>query len=91
MNKDDLRAVLQPYCHSATMAAQGLDALLEAIADALSRGDAVRLHGIGKLKPVRRAGRHGKGGITGVAWQTADSNSVRLIVADPLKARLNPL
>jgi nucleoid DNA-binding protein len=91
MNKDDLRDLLKPYCHSHEMAKQGVDALLEGIADALARGDDVLLHGVGKLQRVERAARQGKGGITGKAWQTAPSLGVRFKLSDRLKATLNPL
>lgn len=68
MNKSELiEAVAANTASSKATAGRAIDATLEAIANALSKGDSVTLIGFGTFKVSHRAARDGRNPSTGAA------------------------
>lgn len=66
-----------------------LDALATETAELLGRGEEVTLTGIGKLKPMNRAGRTGRNPSTGEAVQIAAKVVAKFVPSKTLKEALN--
>ena len=72
MNKSELiEAVAANTASSKATAARAIDVTLEAIANALSKGDSVTLIGFGTFKVSHRAARNGRNPSTGAAIKIA--------------------
>lgn len=87
MTKADLIAKIQEKAGLGSKAAAGkaLDALLEAIQDALAGGDSVTLVGFGSFKVVKRAARKGRNPQTGAEIDIPASKAVKFSVGKALK------
>jgi DNA-binding protein HU-beta len=66
-----------------------LNAVLDAIEKALSKGNDVNITGFGKFKVARRAAREGRNPSTGAKLQIKASNQVGFSVGAGLKASVN--
>lgn len=66
-----------------------LDAAVSAISGALSKGDEVRLSGLGIFDVAERAAREGRNPATGAALKIAASKAVRFRAAKALKDSVN--
>ncbi len=72
MNKSELiEAVAANTASSKSTAARAIDVTLEAITNALSKGDSVTLIGFGTFKVSHRAARNGRNPSTGAAIKIA--------------------
>ncbi len=90
MRKPDLTAFI---AHSADLttdkAQQALDAILDEITNALSRGDNVSLVGFGTFECRQRAAREGKNPQTGAALSIAASTTVGFKPGKGLRDAIN--
>lgn len=86
MNKPELAAAIADQADlTKTEANELLNAVLDQITLALSRGDAVRLPGLGSFNISERAARTGRNPQTGATLQIAASKGVRFSPASALK------
>ena len=90
MNKNDLvAAVAASQNITQGQANEAVDATFATIANALSRGEEVRISGFGVFSVSHRAARTGRNPKTGEAIQIAASNQPKLKVAKALKDAVN--
>jgi DNA-binding protein HU-beta len=66
-----------------------LDSIIEAIADAATRGEEVAINGFGKFKVKDSAARQGRNPATGEAIDIAASKKLTFTPAKAVKDRLN--
>ena len=90
MNKQELvDHVANETGSSKAAAAAALDAVLDGIAQALKKGDEVRLVGFGTFAVKERAAGTGRNPATGAEIKIAASKSARFKPGATLKAELN--
>jgi DNA-binding protein HU-alpha len=90
MRKPDLAAWIANHADlSADKARQALDAILDEITNALSRGDSVSLVGFGTFEPRQRAAREGKNPQTGEKLSIAASSTVGFKPGKGLRDAIN--
>jgi len=90
MNKNDLvAAVAQATDISKADAANAVDALFDAITDALKNGDGVQLVGFGNFSVADRAARQGRNPRNGEAIQIAASKQPKFKAGKALKDTVN--
>ena len=90
MNKNDLvAAVAQATDISKADAANAVDAVLDAITDALKNGDGVQLVGFGNFSVADRAARQGRNPRNGEAIQIAASKQPKFKAGKALKDTVN--
>ena len=90
MNKNDLvAAVAQATDISKADAANAVDAVLDAITDALKNGDGVQLVGFGNFSVADRAARQGRNPRNGEANQIAASKQPKFKAGKALKDTVN--
>jgi len=90
MNKNDLvAAVAQATDISKADAATAIDAVLDAITDALKNGDGVQLVGFGNFSVADRAARQGRNPRNGEAIQIAASKQPKFKAGKALKDTVN--
>lgn len=90
MNKSDLAdAVGQSFGGNKSMGATALDAVLNAITDALASGDKVQITGFGTFEVRHREARMGRNPRTGDPVQIKASNSPAFKAGKGLKDAVN--
>jgi DNA-binding protein HU-alpha len=90
MRKPDLTAYIADKADiSSEKAQQVVDAILDEITNALSRGDSVSLVGFGTLELRKRSARQGKNPQTGASLTIAASTSVGFKPGKALRDALN--
>jgi DNA-binding protein HU-alpha len=90
MRKPDLTAWIANHADlSAEKSQQALDAILDEITNALSRGDSVSLVGFGTFEPRQRAAREGKNPQTGEKLHIAASSTVGFKPGKGLRDAIN--
>jgi DNA-binding protein HU-beta len=78
MNKSELVSKMAELAGvTKVQAERGLDALIQAITEAVERGEAVRLVGFGSFEVVKRAERAGRNPRTGEPLKIASKKVVR--------------
>jgi DNA-binding protein HU-beta len=78
MNKSELISKMAELAGvTKVQAERGLDALIQAITEAVEKGEAVRLVGFGSFEVVRRAERKGKNPRTGEPLKIAEKKVVK--------------
>ena len=91
MNKSDLiDAVAAGADLSKAAAGRALDAAIEAITQAVAKGDSVTLVGFGSFKAAARAARTGKNPKTGATIQIPASVSPKFSAGAAFKAAVAP-
>jgi DNA-binding protein HU-beta len=90
MNKQELiDAVASEAGISKIAAAQTIDAFLDAVTDAVVKGDPVQLIGFGSFSTGARAARTGRNPKTGEALQIAASTTIKFTVGKAFKDAVN--
>ena len=90
MNKSELiEAVAANTASSKATAARAIDVTLEAITNALSKGDSVTLIGFGTFKVSHRAARNGRNPSTGAAIKIAARKAPVFSAGKALKDAVN--
>ena len=90
MNKNDLiSAVADGSGLTKADAGRAVDAVFDAIANALKGGDEVRIVGFGSFSVAHRAASTGRNPRTGEAIQIAASKQPKFKAGAPLKAAVN--
>ena len=92
MNKAELVANVQKALGKDTTKAaaeHAVEAVVDSIAGALKKGDAVQLIGFGTFKIATRKAREGRNPKTGAKIKIKASKSVRFSVGKALKTKLN--
>ena len=90
MNKSELvRAVAEKAELTQGVAGEAVNAVIEAIVDALANGEEVALPGFGTFKVSERAARTARNPQTGEAIEIAASKAVGFKVSKALKDKLN--
>lgn len=91
MNQSELiEKVAQTADLTHAAAGQAVKATLQAIVDAVSAGEAVRVSGFGSFTVTKRAARHGRNPRTGESIPIAARNSLRFHAGKTVKDALNP-
>jgi DNA-binding protein HU-beta len=90
MNKQELvDAVAATTAASKAATATALDAIVETITSALTRGDAVQLIGFGSFTVGARAARVGRNPATGAALQIPATKTVKFSAGKAFKDAVN--
>ncbi|WP_213765603.1 HU family DNA-binding protein [Caballeronia sp. dw_19] len=90
MNKQDLiDAVANEVGITKLATAEAIDAFLDAVTQAVVRGDAVQLIGFGSFSSGTRAARTGRNPKTGAPLQIAASKTVKFTVGKGFKDAVN--
>ncbi|WP_119681448.1 HU family DNA-binding protein [Indioceanicola profundi] len=90
MNKIEMiAAVAQTTGLSKSDATKAVDAVFDGIADALKKGDDVRLLGFGNFAVAQRAARQGKNPRTGESIEIAASKQPKFTAGKGLKDAVN--
>jgi DNA-binding protein HU-beta len=90
MNKSELVEAIATRTGSSKVAAQEhLDAVLEAISDAIAKGDTVQLVGFGSFGVADRAARTGRNPKTGEEIEIEASRTPKFSAGKALKERVN--
>jgi DNA-binding protein HU-beta len=90
MNKSDLIDAMSSRTGSSKATAQEhVDAVIEAISDALAKGDTVQLVGFGSFAVADRAARTGRNPQTGEEIQIKASRTPKFTAGKALKERVN--
>ena len=90
MNKKELvKAIAEKLETTQKAASEQLDAVLEAITDALVAGEEVKISGFGTFSISERAAREGRNPATGETIQIAASKSPKFKAAKALKDAVN--
>ncbi len=90
MNKNELvAAVADKSGLTKSQASDAVEATIECICDALSKGDEVRLVGFGNFMVTNRAASTGRNPKTGVAIQIPASKSPKFKAGKALKEAVN--
>jgi DNA-binding protein HU-beta len=71
-------------------AGQAVKAMLQAIVEAVSAGEPVRVSGFGSFTVTKRAARHGRNPRTGESIPIAARNTLRFQAGKTVKDALNP-
>ena len=91
MNKSELIDAIAAKTELSKVASgKALDAVIEAIVQAVAKGDGVSLVGFGSFKASARAAREGKNPATGAKIKIAASNGVKFKPSTVLKKSVNP-
>ncbi|AMU04629.1 HU family DNA-binding protein [Burkholderia cenocepacia] len=92
MNKQELiDAVAAGAGVSKTDASKTVQAVLEAIADAVSRGESVQLIGFGAFSQAQRTARTGRNPTTGAEIAIPAANTVKFTAGKAFKDAVNAL
>lgn len=90
MNKNDIiDHIAQEYELTKTFARDLVDAVFQAMTDAVQKGDEVSIFGFGKFKTVERKARKGRNPQTGETIKIAASKNVKFEQAKALKELVN--
>lgn len=91
MTKQDIIEHLTNNCglHRSS-AIRAVDGVINAISDALARGEAVTLRGFASIKPVDKAEKIGRNMNNGTPIVIPAHRSAKLILSQELKEKLNP-
>ncbi len=90
MTKQDIIDHLTDNCglHRSS-AIRAVDGVLNAISDALARGEAVTLRGFATIKPVKKAEKIGRNMSTDTPIVIPAHRSAKLVLSKELKEKLN--
>lgn len=90
MNKQELiDAVASATGSSKTVTAEALDAVVDAITNAVVRGDTVQLIGFGSFSQGNRAARTGRNPATGAEIKIAAAKTVKFTAGKAFKDSVN--
>ncbi|MDE1182613.1 HU family DNA-binding protein [Paraburkholderia sp.] len=90
MNKQELiDAVAAATGESKAATAGAIDAIVEAITNAVSQGDSVQLIGFGSFSTGARAARVGRNPSTGAEIQIAAAKTVKFVAGKAFKEAVN--
>jgi DNA-binding protein HU-beta len=91
MNQSELiEKVAQATGLTHAAAGQAVKAIVQAIVDAVSAGEAVRVSGLGSFAVTKRPARHGRNPRTGESIAIEASNALRFHAGKTVKDALNP-
>ena len=91
MNQSELIAkVAQATELTHAAAGQAVKAIVQAIVDAVSAGETVRVSGLGSFAVTKRSARHGRNPRTGESIAIAASDALRFHAGNAVKDALNP-
>lgn len=91
MNRSDIVEILSVKNDLTKVAANAvLDTVIEAIQNAVKKGDVVQLVGFGSFKPVKRAARTGKNPATGAVLKIPAPTVPRFVAGAKFKAAVDP-
>ncbi len=89
MNKADLINEVSKVVSTKKEAQAAVDCMVQAITDALSKGDSVTLVGFGTFKPVKREARTGRNPQTGAPINIKERKVPKFTPGKALKEALN--